>query len=92
MPPDLIVQNGISTLQQKIGALLKGLDPRKYGGDEPDGFDGPRSPDMNADGGTTPAQWGDTGYTTPYGNQSTWGGGQTAYGSSTTPYGQSGGW
>ncbi|KAK0387974.1 hypothetical protein NLU13_4218 [Sarocladium strictum] len=91
MPPDLIVQNGIRTLQQKIGGLLKGLDPRKYGGDEPVDFDGPRSPDMNADGGTTP--WGDAGgYTTPYGNQSAWGGGATAYGSATTPYGQSGGW
>lgn len=91
MPPDLIVQNGIRTLQQKIGGLLKGLDPRKYGGDDNVDFDGPRSPDMNADGGTTP--WGDAGgYTTPYGNQSAWGGGATTYGSSTTPYGQSGGW
>ena len=86
MEPDQIVQGGIRVLQQKIGALLKGLDPRKYGGDEAD-VDGPRSPDMNADGGTTP--WGqDGGYTTPYGGNATaYGGNATAYGQ--TPYGQS---
>lgn len=84
MEPDQIIQSGIRVLQQKIGALLKGLDPRKYGGEEAD-VDGPRSPDMNMDGGTTP--WQDAGYTTPYGG----GGGNTAYGGapgySTTPYG-----
>jgi DNA-directed RNA polymerase II subunit RPB3 len=85
MEPDLIVQGGIRVLQQKIGGLLKSLDPRKYGGDEAD-FDGPRSPDMNVDGGTTP--WQDGGYTTPYGGNATaYGGNATAYG--TTPYGQS---
>ena len=82
MEPDQIVQNGIRTLQQKIGGLLKGLDPRKYGGDEAD-FDGPRSPDMNMDGGTTP--WQDPGFATPYG-----GGGGTAYGGGMTAYGQGG--
>lgn len=81
MEPDQIVQEGIRTLQQKIGGLLKGLDPRKYGGDEAD-FDGPRSPDMNMDGGTTP--WQDQGYTTPYG------GAGTAYGGGMTSYGQGG--
>lgn len=87
MPPDLIVQGGISVLQQKIGELLHGLDPRKWGGEEGGDFDGPRSPDMNRDGGTTP--WGDNdGYTTPYGNQSAWGGNQTSYGNNTS-YGQS---
>ncbi|TQS33113.1 hypothetical protein Golomagni_06554 [Golovinomyces magnicellulatus] len=84
MEPDQIVQSGIRVLQQKIGALLKGLDPRKYGGEE-DAADGPRSPDMNMEGGTTP--WGDAGYTTPYGGA----GGNTAYGGApgygTTPYG-----
>ncbi|KAJ3470287.1 hypothetical protein MRS44_000386 [Fusarium solani] len=40
MEPDQIVQSGIRVLQQKIGGLLKGLDPRKYGGDEAE-FDGP---------------------------------------------------
>ncbi|KFH40313.1 DNA-directed RNA polymerase II subunit-like protein [Hapsidospora chrysogenum ATCC 11550] len=78
MEPDQIVQQGIRTLQEKIGALLKGLDPRKYGGGEAE-FDGPRSPDMNMEGGTTP--WQDQGFTTPYGGNATaYGGGMTAYG------------
>lgn len=102
MEPDQIVQGGIRALQQKIGALLKGLDPKKYGGEEAGEFDGPRSPDMNMDGGgTTP--WQDGGYTTPYGgNMTSYGGNNTAYGGGnntaygggsgaygTTPYGQS---
>lgn len=78
MEPDQIVQVGIRTLQQKIGGLLKGLDPRRYGGDEAE-VDGPRSPDMALEGGTTP--WQDQGYTTPYGGAATaYGGGMTAYG------------
>ncbi len=81
MEPDLIIQGGIRVLQQKIGGLLKGLDPRKYGGDDTD-MDGPRSPDMNMDGGTTP--WQDGGYTTPYGNNTAYGGGNTAYGGGTS--------
>ncbi|KAI5458005.1 RNA polymerase II subunit 3 [Mariannaea sp. PMI_226] len=86
MEPDQIVESGIRVLQQKIGGLLKSLDPRKYGGEEPVEFDGPRSPDMNMDGGTTP--WGqDGGYTSYGGNATAYGGGMTAYG--TTPYGQS---
>lgn len=104
MEPDQIVQSGIRTLQQKIGGLLKALDPRKYGGDEDNAHDGPRSPDMNMDGGTTP--WGQAeGYQSAYGGgQTAYGGGQTAYGSGSgsgtsygggtaygqTPYGQSG--
>lgn len=104
MEPDQIVQSGIRVLQQKIGGLLKSLDPRKYGGEEAGGggggdFDGPRSPDMNLEGGTTP--WQDGGYTTPYGGGNTTayggggggGGGNTAYGGGagygTTPYGGS---
>lgn len=93
LEPDQIVQGSIRVLQQKIGALLKSLDPKKYGGDEAD-FDGPRSPDMNMDGGTTPWQEGG-GYTTPYGggNTTSYGGNATAYGGNataygTTPYGQ----
>lgn len=100
MEPDQIVQSGIRVLQQKIGGLLKSLDPRKYGGDEGAAeFDGPRSPDMNMEGGTTP--WQDGGYTTPYGGGGSntaygggGGGGGTSYGGGpgygTTPYGQSG--
>ncbi|EQK97535.1 RNA polymerase II subunit 3 [Ophiocordyceps sinensis CO18] len=88
MEPDQIVQGGIRALQQKIGALLKGLDPRKYGGDEAD-FDGPRSPDLNLDGGTTP--WQDQGTSTPYGgNMTAYGGGGTSYGGGGTSYGGAG--
>ena len=89
MEPDQIVQGGIRVLQQKIGALLKGLDPRKYGGEDAD-MDGPRSPDMNMDGGTTP--WQDQGFTTPYGgNMTAYGGGNTAYGGAPgTSYGGAG--
>lgn len=97
MEPDQIIQSGIRVLQQKIGGLLKGLDPRKYGGEEAD-MEGPRSPDMNMEGGTTP--WGDQGgYTTPYGggNNTAYGGGGGSYGGapgygSTTPYDQGGQW
>lgn len=71
MDPDQIVQEGIRELQNKLGGLLKGLDPRKYGGDEDMG--GPRSPDMNMEGG-----WGDQGFGD--GNATAYGGGQTAYG------------
>lgn len=102
MEPDQIVQGGIRVLQTKIGALLKSLDPKKYGGDEPVDFTGPRSPDLNMDGGTTP--WQDGGFTTPYtggatsygnsnnaaytgGTNPGYGGGSGTYG--TTPYGQS---
>lgn len=97
MEPDQIVQGGIRALQQKIGALLKGLDPRKYGGEEAEA-DGHPSADVNMEGGTTP--WQDAGYTTPYGGgnltaygggggggNTAYGGGAGAYGSS-TPYGQ----
>lgn len=97
MEPDQIIQSGIRVLQQKIGGLLKGLDPRKYGGEEAD-VEGPRSPDMNMEGGTTP--WGDQGgYTTPYGggNNTAYGGGGGGYGGApgygaTTPYDQGGQW
>ncbi|KAG6087420.1 hypothetical protein E4U30_008231 [Claviceps sp. LM220 group G6] len=102
MEPDQIVQGGIRVLQTKIGALLKSLDPKKYGGDEPVDFTGPRSPDLNMDGGTTP--WQDGGFTTPYtggatsygnsnnaaytgGTNPGYGAGSGTYG--TTPYGQS---
>lgn len=90
MAPDQIIQGGIRALQTKIGALLKGLDPRKYGGDEAD-MEGPRSPDMNMDGGTTP--WQDGGYTTPYGGGNTayGGGNNTSYGGSGTAYGSNAG-
>lgn len=92
MEPDQIVQGGIRTLQQKIGALLKGLDPKKYGGEEE--YDGPRSPDMNMEGGTTP--WQDAGYRSAYGNDTSYGGGGggggTAYGGQMSAYGGQTSW
>lgn len=87
MEPDQIIQDGIRILQQKIGGLLKGLDPRKYGGEEEPDFDGPRSPDMNMDGATTP--WQDAGYQTAYGGGGGgYAGSQTSYEGSQTSYGQ----
>jgi len=85
MAPNMIVQAGITELQNKLAKLLQGLQGNDGANNE---YDGPRSPDaMDAGAG-----WQDQGYTTPYGNtgnQSAWGGGATAYG--TTPYGNSGG-
>jgi len=74
MQPNQIVMSGIDALIWKLGGLLVGLgvrEPEREAG--AGGYDGPRSPDMNMDGGTTP--WGQDGYQTAYG-----GGGQTAYG------------
>ncbi|KAF2277610.1 insert subdomain of RNA polymerase alpha subunit [Westerdykella ornata] len=78
MPPDEIVTKGISTLQEKLAAVIQEL----KGGDAGDNLDfgGAQSPTMNGMG------YGgqDAGYTTPYG-----GGGPsaTAYGGATSAYG-----
>lgn len=87
MEPDQIVQGGIRTLQQKIGGLLQGLDPKKYGGEDADAYDGPRSPNMNIDGGGT-AYGGFTSY--GGGGGTAYGGGGTAYGGDQTSYGGGG--
>lgn len=79
MEPDQIVQQGIRMLQNKIGGLLKGLNPDKWNDD--DAPDGPRSPDMNVDGGTTP--WQDAGYQSAYDPGS---GSATGYGGATSSY------
>lgn len=90
LEPDVVMQQGIKVLQQKLAAVIQEL----AGGDDRTaidgvgGYGGGRSPDgINGAGG-----YGmDQGYTTPYGNggaASTWGGGQTPYGA--TPYGQRG--
>lgn len=102
LEPDVVIQNGIKILQQKLASVIQALN-----GGEDDEMgeangpsnaygDGARTPDgMNGYGGM------DGGYTTPYGaapggqgagqhgNTSVWGGGTTPYGA--TPYGQ-GGW
>ncbi|KAL1869072.1 hypothetical protein VTK73DRAFT_3411 [Phialemonium thermophilum] len=93
MPPDVIVQEGVKVLQQKLAGLIHELSEGEGGaGDANGGYPtGPQSPEYS--GGDV---WQDAGYTTPYGggNPSSWGGagGTTPYG--TTPYGNPGqsGW
>ncbi len=88
MAPDLIVNEGIKVMQQKLASIIVGLTG------EAEGEGGLRSPEY---GGDTWEQ-ADQGYTTPYGgatgNQGAWGadGSTTPYG--TTPYGNPGqsGW
>ena len=91
MPPDVIVNEGIKVIQQKLASIIMGLTGEGEGGEG-----GLRSPDYNGGDGWDPA---DQGYTTPYGGGNTgaqggWGadGGTTPYG--TTPYGNAGqsGW
>lgn len=87
LEPDVIMQQGIKVLQQKLAAVIQELTGGEDRGGADDGFGGARSPDMNGAGG-----YGvDQGYTTPYqagGSASAWGGAQTPYGA--TPYGNSG--
>lgn len=96
MEPDVIIQQGIKVLQQKLAAVIKDLtesgDPAN--GVNGHGYDAPRSPE---DVGMAGAWGQDQGYTTPFGNgngtqepQQPWGGGATPYGA--TPYGQQNGW
>ena len=93
MEPDLIVQQGIKVLQQKLAAVVQELTGETDGaGDEGTNYN-PSTPGFNAGGHDTMM---DGGYTTPYGGaaaagqSSVWGGGTTPYGA--TPYGQSAGW
>lgn len=87
LPPDQIVQQGISILQVKLAEIIKEL---SGGVGDPEGFGGAQSPTLNGAG------YGDAGGYTPiggpggYGGASSWGGaaqgGATPYGA--TPYGQ----
>ncbi|KAF2804072.1 DNA-directed RNA polymerase subunit D [Mytilinidion resinicola] len=87
LEPDQIVLQGIKVLQRKLAGIIGDL----TGTEETngvDGYGGGQSPQMNGGQGYgAPEQ----GYTTPYGNTSTWGGGggTTPYGA--TPYGGGGG-
>lgn len=90
LEPDAIIQQGIKVMQQKLASVIQDLtegedDSGVNGGYE----DGPRSPDVNMNGGQA---WQEPGYSTPYGNGAAagqWGAGQsTPYGA--TPYGQNG--
>ncbi|CAG8960127.1 hypothetical protein HYFRA_00010606 [Hymenoscyphus fraxineus] len=97
LDPDAIIQQGIKVVQEKLAAVIKDLTDGGSGGAAAD-YDGPRSPDMNMNGGAAASGW-DQGYTTPFGTAaagggSGWGqtGAATPYGA--TPYGQNGsnGW
>ncbi len=91
LEPDVIVQNGIKVLQQKLASVIHELNASDGGVADEDGH-GARSPEVGAASGDP---W--EGFTTPYGNggnQSSWGGagGTTPY-DATSPYGNSGqGW
>ncbi|KAF2752880.1 RNA polymerase II subunit 3 [Pseudovirgaria hyperparasitica] len=103
LEPDVVMQQGIKVLQQKLAGVIQELNGAS--GDQEMGYnDGGRTPDgaPNGYGGA------DQGFNTPYGgHNSVWGGagggaagaggttpyGATPYGqSSTTPYGQNPGW
>ncbi|KAI4593223.1 Mitochondrial dicarboxylate transporter [Pestalotiopsis sp. IQ-011] len=86
LDPDGIIKEGIQELQEKLARIMQGLG--ESDGLDGQQYDGPQSPGADMGG---PPPWQNEGYTTPYGggNQSAWGGAQTAYG--TTPYGNSGG-
>lgn len=97
LAPDVIVQEGVKIIQQKLAGLIHALNEGDdgVGGGANGAYNGPQSPEYNGEDGG----WQDQGgYTTPYsngaGNQSSWGGagGTTPYG--TTPYGNpgQGGW
>jgi len=89
LEPDVVVQQSIKVLQQKLAAVIQELTGDNDAGRGGDDYE-PRSPGMNGvDGGGT--SYGvNQGYTTPFqapGGASAWGGGATPYGA--TPYGQS---
>ncbi|KAF2114688.1 DNA-directed RNA polymerase [Lophiotrema nucula] len=78
LDPDQIVHQGIAVLQKKLAEIISVV----QGDDNVDGFGGAQSPQMNGGYGN------DAGYTTPYGNNTVWGGGGGGpAGGSTTPFG-----
>lgn len=95
MDPDVIVQQGIKALQQKLAGVVRDLTGEAEGAED-DGTNtnyGPSTPGISGGAGDVMM---DGGYTTPFGapsgGQSAWGGA----GGATTPYGAtpygSGGW
>ncbi|KAK7553602.1 DNA-directed RNA polymerase [Phyllosticta citricarpa] len=87
LDPDVIMQQGVKVLQQKLAAVideLTGGPDRNMGGMDP--FGG-RTPDLNG-GGTAYGGGMDQGFTTPYGGGggSVWAGAATPFGAQ--PYGQ----
>ena len=89
LPPDEILRQGIKYLQEKLAVVIQSIQGADANGEVVGGYEGGRSPDLNArdtydDGFTTPygaaAGLGAGGGTTPYGG----------YGGATGPY--SNGW
>jgi DNA-directed RNA polymerase II subunit RPB3 len=101
MEPDLIVQQGIKVLQQKLASVVQELTGENDEVDQSTNYD-PSTPGVGSQGDVLM----DGGYTTPYGvgagmggvggsgggsgGASAWGGGTTPYGA--TPYGGASGW
>ena len=97
LEPDVVVQQGIKVLQQKLalvigdltGSEVDGVNGNAAGADL-DGFGGPKSPEL--DGGDYDPEQGFPTYGAGAGDggggASAWGGGATPYGA--TPYGQNG--
>ena len=86
LEPDIVVQQGIKVLQQKLAAVIQELTGDESGRGA-DGYE-PKSPTTGTGG---PDYGMDHGFTTPFGGgggASAWGGAATPYGA--TPYGQSG--
>ena len=95
MEPDVIVQQGIKALQQKLAGVVRDLTGENEAAED-DGTNtnyGPSTPSISAGAGDVMM---DGGYTTPFGGpgggQSSWGGAGAATPYGATPYGSGGGW
>ena len=90
MEPDVVVQQGIKVLQQKLAAVIQELTGDTSAADGMNGGATDYAPTSPAGVGFGDPQG--YGFQTPYqtGGQSAWGGGQTPYGA--TPYGGGAGW
>lgn len=83
LDPDVIFQQGIKVLQQKLAGVIQALEGGDANGNQDTDYM-PRSPGRDDPG---------AGYTTPFagGAASQWGG-QTAYGGANTPYDRGNAW
>lgn len=92
MPPDEIMQQGIKYLQEKLAAVIKGLNGEDMGNGMDDGYgdQGMRSPGAGGQDYQMGGMGGPQGYETPYGAAD----GRTPYAAygATTPYGGANGW
>ncbi|KAI9770794.1 MAG: 45 kDa subunit of RNA polymerase II [Geoglossum simile] len=90
LEPDIILQQGIKVLQQKLAAVIDelgkdGLSSANGGAVDVDGYPGARSPDIVMGGPVGGPPYDGGGYTTPYANGD--GGGASVYGGGATPFG-----